>query len=457
MGSEKDIGSQFKAEQGASFTGMRFPEEKIISDVQGRIKGYSLTGAQTADSGLPYSDGMNYVVEHTSEAFWRLDGEFKFTYTNAACEKVSGGFKSEELVGRSLLEFLAPESIEQFQHINGGRHREENQGIKTDVIYHELRMRRKDGAYFWAGISASPLRDMQGNIVGYQGVLKDVSSFKKYETEYERLEGLLKKNEKLAALGQMTGVVVHEVNNVMAGILGFSELLMMQSEPDHEAGSDHLTDIIGLSERIIAILQDVMVLARKDNEVRKSVNLNDLIPALLHRPELRKFIGHPGGVAVSLDMEPSLHDILASFSSLEKALLNLLTVSFLQAGSGGCVSISTKTVYLGRPSDGDDNIREGEYVVLSVSDTGDGIAEEDAFRIFEPFYIRKTMKKEATGLELTIAREVVKEHNGFIDVRSKIGSGSIFTVYLPVLSGKIQTNCYMAPQTDCLEGQSGVH
>ena len=457
MGSNQDVGSRFKTAQRVSFSGMGFPDEKSISDIQTQVNDSSFSNAQAMDGTLSYKQGMNHVVDHTSEAFWRMDHEFKFTYTNAACEKVSGGYTSEDLMGKSLLEFVAPDSLARLQHVHGGRRRDEMQGIKTDVIYYELQMRRKDGTYFWAGISASPIRDIGGNIIGYQGVLKDVSDFRKYETENRRLEGLLKQKEKQAVLGQMAGTVAHEVNNVMAGILGFSELLMLQTNADNDVNGEHIRNIIGFSERIIAILQDVMMLARKDDEARKSLNLNELIPVLLRKPELQKLTGQPACVAVSLDLEPSLHDILVLYSSFEKALMNLLAVSFMQAGQEGIVSISTKTVYLGHPGFGDENVREGEYVVLSVSDNGNGISEDNAGRIFEPFYLRKVMKTQATGLELTTAREVIKELNGFIDIRSKIGVGSTFTVYLPVLSGRMQATPYVVSQVDDPEEQTGIH
>jgi len=456
MRKNQETGSQFKVDQGASFTGMGFSGGQMISDVQFQANDYSFNGGQIADNSLSCNDGMNYIVDQTSEAFWQMDDKMRFTYANAACEKISGGYTNGELIGKSLLEFVAQESMDQLQHVHGGRDRDERQGIKTDVIYYEIQMKRKNGTYFWAGISASPLRDIHGTVIGYQGVLKDVSDFKKYETENKRLEGLLKKTERLTALGKMTGTVAHEVNNVMAGILGFSELLMMQNGTDGEVCGEHLKNIIGFSERIIGILQDVMTLARQDEEVRKAINLNALIPAVLRKPELTKIIGRSADAFASLDLEPSLHDIMASNSSLEKALMNLLAVSFLQAGSEGRVSVTTKTVYLGHPG-GADNIREGEYVVLSVSDTGDGIADEDVSHLFEPFYIRKTLKKEATGLELTLAREVIQEHDGFIDVVSKMGNGSTFTVYLPVLCRKTPTSPYSLSQMDDQEGQPGVH
>ncbi len=457
MGSNKDIRSRLKGAKDTSLAGMDFTEANGIPDVRDAMKSYLSGSKQTSDSILRYGDGMKYVVAHTSEAFWQTDSKFNFTYVNPACEKISGGYTLEDLEGKSLLNFLAPESIEQLRHVHETRKRDEKLGIQTDVLYHELQMKRKNGTYFWAGISASPIRDAKGHIAGYQGVLKDISSFKKYETEQRKLEGLLKKTERLAAVGQMTGVVAHEINNVMAGVLGFSELLMMQSDANDENAQTYLKNIIGSSERVIAILQDLMLVSHRDDEARRSLNLNDLILAFLYQPEFRKLTGQQPGVTVNLDLEPSLHDIMASVSKLEKALLNLLSVLFLQAGTEGCVSIMTKSIYLGRPVGGDENICEGEYVVLSVSDSGDGISEEDASLIFDPFYVRKAMKPEATGLELTVAREVIKDHQGFLDVRSKIGCGSTFTVYLPVMRKERQISPAMMPQMDGPDRQTGIH
>lgn len=457
MGTNKDIGSRFKGGKDASPAGMDLTGADGMPDVRDAMKSYLSGGDKTNDSIPRYGDGMKYVVAHTSEAFWQTDSKFNFTYVNPACEKISGGYTLEDLEGKSLLEFLAPESIEQLRRVNDTRQRDEKLGIQTDVLYHELRMKRKNGTYFWAGISASPIRDAKGHIAGYQGVLKDISSFKKYETEQLRLEGLLKTTQRLAAVGQMTGVVAHEINNVMAGVLGFSELLMMQSDMNDEYSQTYLKNIIGSSERIIAVLQDLMVVSRRDDEVRKALNLNDLILAFLYQPEFQKLTGQQPGVTVNLDLEPSVHDIMASFSKLEKALLNLLSVAFLQAGPEGCVSIATKSIYLGRPVGGDENICEGEYVVLSVSDSGEGISEEDASLIFDPFYVRKAMKPEATGLELTIAREVIKDHQGFIDVRSKIGCGSTFTVYLPVMRNEMKISPALMRQMDGPDGQTGIH
>lgn len=194
----KEIGKQFKQGQGVSFTGMVISESSLIQEVNNNkmMEGYLLQDEQAADRIWKNADEIHYMVDHTSEAFWQMDKDFKFTFTSAACEKISGGFKMEDFVGKSLLEFLTPEGIEQMQQVNGSRQKNELQGIKTDVIFHELQMRRKDGTYFWAGISASPRRDPSGKVIGYQGILRDVSGFKQYEGDRKSLEELLKKEKR---------------------------------------------------------------------------------------------------------------------------------------------------------------------------------------------------------------------------------------------------------------------
>jgi two-component system, cell cycle sensor histidine kinase and response regulator CckA len=455
----KEIGKQFKQGQEVSFTGMVISESSLIQEVNNNkmMEGYLLQDEQAADRIWKNADEIHYMVDHTSEAFWQMDKDFKFTFTSAACEKISGGFKMEDFVGKSLLEFLTPEGIEQMQQVNGSRQKNELQGIKTDVIFHELQMRRKDGTYFWAGISASPRRDPSGNVIGYQGILRDVSGFKQYEGDRKSLEELLKKEKKMAAVGNIAGSVAHELNNVMAGILGHSELLMIQNDLDNDTFNKHVRNIIDSGERAAAIVQDLLIMSRKTDTNRRRINLNELIPACLKKNEFQKLTECYPGMVLSLDLEPCLHPISASVPQLEKSIMNLLSWSCEQAGPGGAVSIATKTVYLGRPIDGYDNLREGEYVVLSITDGGNGISDDDAGHLFEPFYVRKVMKKGITGLELSVAREVINDHYGFINVSSKIGYGATYTVYLPVVHGETLENYSRMSPMDYTDGPTSIN
>lgn len=444
MSSAKDFGSLDKIAEGTPFAGMVSSAGGIHPDVKIQTSDYTFVDEQASQSMLKHAGAMKYMVGHAPEAFWQMDRELKFTYTNTACEKISGGFRAEEFVGRSLLEFLTPEGIEELRSVHTARQSEEKRGIQTDVLFYELQMRRKDGSYFWAGISSAPMRDASGQIVGYQGIMRDISSFKQHHVEQRRLEDLLGKTEKMAALGYMAGSVAHELNNMMAGILGYSELLMLQYRSDDNVSQAHLKAIIDNGERAAALLQDVLILSRKEAGIRQSVHLNDLIPQYMQKQEFQHLIKRYD-VAIRLDFEASLHDVVASASRVEQAVANLLLLSIQQAGPGGVVSITTKTLYLGSPAGDNGSICEGEYVVVSITDTGNGIPDDVVSHIFEPFYFKKITKYGVTGLELVIVREVVKDHDGFIDVHSVTGSGTTFTIYLPVTRGKLRVNYHMMP------------
>lgn len=438
-----EIGEHMENVQRVLLAGDMIPEESIFCEAYDKkaTECYPAEGDSTQECRWKNVEDIKYMVDHTTEAFWKMDKNLNFTFTNAACEKISGGFKSEDIVGRSLLEFLTPEGIEHLWRVNGLRLKNETLGIKTDIVFYEIQLRRKDGTYFWAGISSSPLRDPGGEVIGYQGIMRDISVYKQFETERKRLEDLLKKTEKMAAVGKMAGGVAHELNNVMVGILGYSELLLLQQDGlDNNAFHQHVGNIINSGERAAAIIQDLLVMSGRGGAGCKSVNLNELIPACLKKNEFHKLSERYPDIAFNLDLEPSLPLVSGSLPQLDKTIMNLLSVSCEQAGQGGAVSILTRTVYLGRPCNDYENLREGEYVVLSITDTGDGIAEEDVSHVFEPFYVRKVMKKGVTGLELSVARAVIKDHNGFIDVKSKIGCGATFTVYLPVSHGHMQGN-----------------
>ncbi len=439
----EEIGARTEKIKRSSYDGVQIPDERIMRIADNK-ECYPGEAGATGDSVWKSGDAFKCLVDNAPEAFWQMDNNLTVTFTNTACEKLYGGFDKEDLVGRSVLDFLTPEGIDHLGKINGLRIKEEGRGIKTDLVFYELQMRRKDGSYFWAGISSTPLRDTRGQVIGYQGIMRDISAFKQYEADRNGLEDVLKQAEKMKAVGNLTGRIIHELNNIMTGILGYSQLLLMQPESDRNDFHRHVENILRTGERATAIIQDLLAISRKDVLNRTSVNLNELIPGCLKMNELKKLSERYPGITLHLDLEPSLYAVNGSRQQLDKAIGNLLFIAHEKAGAGGTVTISTRTVYLGRPITGYEDLREGEYVALSVTDTGAGFADEDADLIFEPFYIKKFMNKGVTGLELTVVREVVRDHDGFVDIAGRIGSGATFMVYLPVAHAGMQSNHGMA-------------
>jgi two-component system, cell cycle sensor histidine kinase and response regulator CckA len=186
-------------------------------------------------------------------------------------------------------------------------------------------------------------------------------------------------------------------------------------------------------ERAAAIVQDLLTLARRGVITTKVVNLNSIISEYLKSPEFENLkIYHPN-VHIKTDFETDLLNILGSPIHLTKTIMNLVTNAAEAISDLGEIVLSTRNRYIDRSLIGYDKIKEGDYVTLSVRDTGIGIPSEDLERIFEPFYTKKVMGKSGTGLGMAVVWGTVKDHKGYIDVKSASGKGTEFTLYFPVI------------------------
>jgi CheY-like chemotaxis protein len=179
-------------------------------------------------------------------------------------------------------------------------------------------------------------------------------------------------------------------------------------------------------------VEDLLTLARRGVSNRDVLNLNKIIADCQQSTEFEKLYSYHPAVKIKTDLDPGLLNISGSSVHLDKTVFNLVSNASEAMAKGGIVTIKTSNQYLDKPIQGYDQIREGDYVVLSVSDTGEGIHEADLKRIFEPFYTKKVMGRSGTGLGLAVAWGTVKDHHGYINVQSEEGKGSAFTLYFPV-------------------------
>ena len=152
---------------------------------------------------------------------------------------------------------------------------------------------------------------------------------------------------------------------------------------------------------------------------------------------MRNFLSYHPSVKIKTDLEPDLLNISGSSVHLGKTLFNLVSNASEAMPKGGTLTIKTSNQYLDKPIKGYDEVREGDYVVLSVSDTGEGIPVANLKRIFEPFYTKKVMGRSGTGLGLAVVWGTVKDHHGYINVQSEEDRGSTFTLYFPVTREEI--------------------
>lgn len=304
-------------------------------------------------------------------------------------------------------------------------------GSVTDF---EAEIVRKDGTHLWISFSATIFPE-QGVI---EGSIVDITARKRAEEEKRALEERLQRAEKMEALGLLAGGVAHDLNNVIGVIVGYAELIsnaINESNPMKE----FLLKIMDGGQRAAAIIQDLLTLTRRGIAHRKVINLNRLILDFDKSPEMEMLRSYHPAVQFRMELEPELLNMSASPVHLEKTLFNLVSNAGEAMPKGGLVTIKTANQYLDKPVYGYDSIREGDYVVLSVSDMGEGIPEQDLKRIFEPFYTKKILGRSGTGLGLAVVWGTVKDHQGYVDVQSEKGKGTTFTLYVPVTREDITT------------------
>ena len=260
----------------------------------------------------------------------------------------------------------------------------------------------------------------------------DISDRVQAEKLLKESEVRLQRAEKMEALGTLAGGVAHDLNNILGVVVGYAELLLMNDDISSSIKSQ-LEKIMKGGQRAAAIVDDLLALARRGVYNRQVTNLNKIVEDTQQSPEFEKLLSHHPYVKVKFDIEPDLLNISGSSIHLAKTLFNLASNACEAMPKGGILTFKTANQYLDMPIQGYDEVRTGDYVVLSVFDTGEGISAADLKRIFEPFYTRKVMGRSGTGLGLAVVWGTVKDHHGYINVQSKQGKGSTFTLYFPVV------------------------
>ena len=259
----------------------------------------------------------------------------------------------------------------------------------------------------------------------------EIEERKLAQQESLRLESELLRAEKMELLGRLAGGVAHDLNNVLSGVVSYPDLLLLTLPPESEMCVP-LQNIRRAGKRAAAIVQDLLTLARRGITLRESVHLNEIILAHLQSPECITLRKNYPGVTVETRLAPDLRSISGSPVHLEKAVMNLLVNSFEAIENEGTILVVSENRYVDSPIQGYDTTIPGKYVVLVISDSGMGIPPENLDMIFEPFFSSKSMgRRSGTGLGMTVVWGTIKDHGGYLDVKSSPGNGTTITVFLP--------------------------
>lgn len=347
------------------------------------------------------------------------DSDLKPVYANRRFRDL---FPAEDWMGKTPAETFPPD-------VSGPMIENDSQALSSGFVRYDEAWKNRDGLTYIFETSKFRI-DREGKTPFLGCIIVDVTDRKRAEEEKQALQERLQRAEKMEALGTLAGGVAHDLNNVLGVLVGFSELLA-EKLPKDSPLSKYADHILKSSMKGTVIIEDLLTLARRGVTVSETVNLNKIVSDYFRTPEFDKLQSFHTGVKISTVLEEKLLNIKGSPVHLGKTVMNLISNAAEAISGGGEVIIRTENRYLDKPVRGYDELKEGDYVVLAVSDTGSGISAGDLAKIFEPFYTKKVMGKSGTGLGLAVVWGTVKDHSGYIDVKSEEGKGSVFTLYFP--------------------------
>ncbi len=341
-----------------------------------------------------------HLVENINDVIYATDAHGTITYLSPAVE-VHTGYKPSELVGEVFFNFVHEADKQrvrkQFGDILAGR-----------LAPNEFRVVIKTGEARWIRTSSRPIyRD--GQAMGVRGVFIDI-------TENRFLEKRLRQTYKMEAIGTLAGGIAHEFNNVLAAIIGFTELTQLEV-PGNSVAKSHLQHVLNASHRAKDLVQQILAFSRQSDPARERLSLTQTIQDVhaLLRASL------PSTIDLRLQMRGETGTVLANRTQLHQVLVNLCSnAEYAMRETGGRLDIMVDTL------ERDDQ----PWVQLTVRDTGSGMAPDVVERIFDPFFTTKETG-EGTGMGLAIVHGMITSHGGTITVESTLGKGTTFTLALP--------------------------
>ncbi len=368
------------------------------------------------------------IFENSVVGFFQSTPGGQFTKVNRAFARILGYDSPQDLLSSitdiSTQFYVNPEDRKIYQKLLAEKGHVEN---------YEIKVRRKDGSIIWISSSTRAYFDSHGNPIRYDGVVIDITERKRSERERENLHQQLIQAQKMESVGRLAGGVAHDFNNMLAVIMGHTELALMKSPSDSPFYND-LMEIRNAAQRSSDLTRQLLAFARKQTIRPRVLDLNETTEGMLKM--LRRLIGEE--ITLAWKPQSQLWSVNIDPSQLDQILANLCVNARDAIQGVGTITIETRNVTLDEAyCHAHRGAKPGEYVMLAVSDSGCGISKEIQDKIFEPFFSTKQPGK-GTGLGLSTVYGIVKQNEGYIEVYSEPGVGSTFKIYFPKYEGKAE-------------------
>ena len=288
----------------------------------------------------------------------------------------------------------------------------------------EVTARRKDGGTFPAEFSLAALQGSEGTT--FTAVIRDVMERKQSQDALRQRDEQLRQAQKMEAIGRLAGGVAHDFNNLLMAIHGYAEMLVQNLDEADERRSD-AEEIVKAADRAAGLTRQLLAFSRRQVITQQAVALDQLVLSM--QKMLQRLIGPE--IKIETEIWPDVAPALADSTQVEQILVNLVINARDAMPDGGTITIELRNIELDRIGiAAHPGLQPGDYVEMVVSDTGAGMDAETASRIFEPFFTTKEGSK-GTGLGLATVYGIVQQNGGAIEVRSRLGTGTTFYIYLP--------------------------
>jgi PAS domain S-box-containing protein len=392
-----------------------------LADLQRMLQDYMLEREIAEEALRESEERYRSIFLRAAYGIFRAAPEGRFLEVNPALVAMLGYTSAEDVLALIGEDDLYPDPGAR-RHVDPPAERMGSEG------WFETRWRRADGSSITVRLSIRAKRDQEQRVLYYEGIAEDV-------TERQRREELLRRSERMASLGTTLAGVAHELNNPLAAVIGFAQILLRTTEEEEYRSG--LQTIFHEARRASHIVKDLLTFARRQEAgQRASVSLNDIVDYIM---STRRYALETRGIVVDLALAPSLPTVVADPTQIEQVVLNLVVnaeqalVPLLDAGRDaghddamprrqGRIAVRTAL--------------EGNVVSLEVADTGIGISPDDLPRIWDPFWTTKA-EGEGTGLGLPVVHGIISSLGGTIEVSSCVGEGTRFHVKLPAADSGI--------------------